>query len=51
MEIINLLINENKNLLLSLNSKIEIYMTQKKRKKLKDVIIIYKEENKEDYLS
>ena len=26
-------------------------MTQKKRKKLKDVIIISKEENKEDYLS
>ena len=25
-------------------------MTQKKRKKLKDVIIISKEENKEDYL-
>ena len=26
-------------------------MTQKKRKKLKDIIIISKEENKEDYLS
>ena len=35
----------NSTLFLSLNSMIQIYMIKKKKKKLKDVIIISKEEN------